>query len=392
MFIHCPHCQALVATDPATDAPPARCPRCAEALDDGSSKGSAAQAADAGRAAAPGPAAVPAEPAAPRGDDAIGDPEPLGHVVGVPDRGTPPPTRRRARQGRAANASQAAPQPAADAGATPGDRAPVAAEDAGPDAPDDAASEASDGRHGGPAGASRDIPGEDGNDLVVASTAAAASGPSADDVAGGSSTEDGDPDPAPAKAGPGGSEAATAADAPAPAVVGPPAAPAFARRSGRSARRAGRGWPLAAATVALALLLGVQWLLADRARLAADARWRPVVARACTLFGCALPAWREPSALTLLARDVRAHPRLAGVLHASLTFRNDARWAQPWPRVTLSLADVDGRAVGARTFTPDEYMGDDPTAKGLASGQVATIAFDVVEPGPRVVSFAFEFH
>ena len=32
MFINCPHCGALIATDPATDLPPPRCPRCAGSL------------------------------------------------------------------------------------------------------------------------------------------------------------------------------------------------------------------------------------------------------------------------------------------------------------------------------------------------------------------------
>ena len=32
MFINCRHCNALVATDPATDLPPERCPRCAGVL------------------------------------------------------------------------------------------------------------------------------------------------------------------------------------------------------------------------------------------------------------------------------------------------------------------------------------------------------------------------
>ena len=32
MFINCKHCNALVATDPATDLPPERCPRCAGRL------------------------------------------------------------------------------------------------------------------------------------------------------------------------------------------------------------------------------------------------------------------------------------------------------------------------------------------------------------------------
>ena len=32
MFILCPHCQFLVAIDPASGLPPAQCPRCGKAL------------------------------------------------------------------------------------------------------------------------------------------------------------------------------------------------------------------------------------------------------------------------------------------------------------------------------------------------------------------------
>ena len=32
MFVLCPHCQFLVALDPASGQPPLRCPRCEEAL------------------------------------------------------------------------------------------------------------------------------------------------------------------------------------------------------------------------------------------------------------------------------------------------------------------------------------------------------------------------
>ena len=65
--------------------------------------------------------------------------------------------------------------------------------------------------------------------------------------------------------------------------------------------------------------------------LAADARWRPFVAR------CARAALRrcrhgaKPAAFTLLERDVRPHPGVPGALRVTASFRNDARWPQPWP-------------------------------------------------------------
>lgn len=151
-----------------------------------------------------------------------------------------------------------------------------------------------------------------------------------------------------------------------------------------------RRWLPAAVIVALLLVLGIQSLLADRARLAGDARWRPLLQAVCGIAGCRLPAWRQPLAFTVLTRDVRAHPRIAGALTANATFRNDARWAQAWPELRLTLADADGRTVGARVFAPAEYMGAVPRGT-LAPGQIAHISIDLHEPAPAVVAFAFEF-
>jgi hypothetical protein len=165
----------------------------------------------------------------------------------------------------------------------------------------------------------------------------------------------------------------------------PPAAPAVARRP------AGARWRMPLALTGLTLLLMLQMLLADRAQLAADARWRPALAVACTVFRCELPPWHEPAAFTLVDRDVRSDPRMPGVLHVRAHFRNDARWPQPWPRVLLTLSDVDGRVAGARLFSPREYGAVARTQKPIASGQVADIAMDVVEPVPGIVAFTFDF-
>jgi hypothetical protein len=141
----------------------------------------------------------------------------------------------------------------------------------------------------------------------------------------------------------------------------------------------------------LSLLLVLQLLLADRTNLARDARWRPAMSTLCGALRCTLPAWREPAAFTLLDRDVRPRPGMPGVLRVTATFRNDARWPQPWPALLLTLSDLDGRAVGARVFTPREYLGVAPAQPTLASGQSAMLSMDVLEPGPRIVAFTFDF-
>ncbi|MCC8686308.1 DUF3426 domain-containing protein [Xanthomonas campestris] len=167
--------------------------------------------------------------------------------------------------------------------------------------------------------------------------------------------------------------------------------PAFARRGLVRPRLRASGWQWAV-LVGLVLLLGLQIVIADRARLAGDARWRPLVSAACAVARCALPPWRDPATLTLLTRDVRPLPAYPGVLQIQASFRNDARWAQAWPWLQLSLSDADGRVIGTRVFSPQDYLGQAPAAQDtLAPGQAVQVAFRVREPAASTAAFSFDF-
>jgi len=145
--------------------------------------------------------------------------------------------------------------------------------------------------------------------------------------------------------------------------------------------------------VALALLLVLQILLADRARFASEARWRPLLSTLCGALHCDLPVWHEPAAFTMLDRDVRPAPGETGVLRIQASFRNDARWNQAWPWLQLSLSDADGRVIGSRVFSPNEYLGHAPDpAETLAPGQSGRIDFRVREPAAGTAAFTFDFH
>lgn len=187
---------------------------------------------------------------------------------------------------------------------------------------------------------------------------------------------------------------ATPVDA-AAAPIAVPATPSAPARTHRSPR-----WPLSvqvrrrlqlASVPALVLLLLLQCLLANRVALAADARWRPLVERACAVLDCVVPAWHEPAAFTLLDRAVRPDPAHPGVLHVTAGFRNDADWPQAWPSLALTLSDADGRVAGSRVFAPDEYLPSLSTQTTMASGQRARVVLDVVEPANAVVAFTFDF-
>lgn len=143
---------------------------------------------------------------------------------------------------------------------------------------------------------------------------------------------------------------------------------------------------------ALTVLLLLQVAVADRARLARDASTRPMISRVCSLLRCSLPTWREPTAFTMLSRDVRPVPGQAGALQVQASVRNDARWAQDWPSLRLSLSDAEGRVIGTGVFTPADYLAaDGAAAPPLEPGQSTQISFRVREPAASTVAFNFDF-
>lgn len=149
------------------------------------------------------------------------------------------------------------------------------------------------------------------------------------------------------------------------------------------------GW---VAVPVLVLGLVLQVLIADRARLAADANWRPRMEWLCRVVHCVLAPWHEPGAFHVTARELRLHPSAQDVLLVTASFRNDAAFAQPWPQLQLSLANLDGEALGLRRFAPREYLGSEPTNTLIGPGQSASVTLEVLDPGRRAVSFEFEFH
>ena len=111
----------------------------------------------------------------------------------------------------------------------------------------------------------------------------------------------------------------------------------------------------------------------------------------CGAFRCDVPTWREPTAFTMLSRDVRPILGQPGTLQAQATFRNDARWAQAWPVILLTLKDADGRTLGARALQPDDYLPQDERPVPIGPGQSAQMAVRIREPSANVVAFSFDF-
>jgi len=158
------------------------------------------------------------------------------------------------------------------------------------------------------------------------------------------------------------------------------------------APRTPRPWGWWGLALALVVALALQLMLADRARLATDPNWRPRLELLCGALGCDLPAWHEPAAFRVTSREVRRHPQDSRALLITTSFRNDARWAQPWPVMELALHDIDGNALGLRRFEPHEYLGSPPATELIAPNQSASATLEILDPGQRAVAFTFDFH
>lgn len=365
MFVACPHCGYLVALVVASDAAARTCPRCNGALQSEVAGGGEVAATPAGTDAAaaadtaaqrqheptPAPAATAAASAQPAASAAIDD-----------------------------IASTLRKRPSATPGAVPSE--PTGADSSRAVEPADPAAQAD------PTG-----------DIAAARPANAGDAATGDAAAEPVATPDAAANPADAPLPPltatvpvARKRAAARAGKSETAVSSVRRAPSFARQHARATAAAPRlHWSGPLLIALLAVVLVLQLLLAQRDELAADARWRPLLGGLCGALGCDIPAWREPSALTMLNRNVLPVADRAGVLRVDAGFRNDARWAQPWPVLVLSLEDVDGRRVGQRAFAPKDYRKGHKAGELIAPGQSAAVQFEVLEPAPRVVAFTFDF-
>lgn len=341
MFAPCPHCGFRLALIASADAASRRCPRCHGPV------GTQAQAQTAMQAEATTPAHAAAGDT--RGQDAPRDATAEANAL-VAEGPSPPAVERSARD----TDDVADPPGTPDAG-TPAMHAPAMQSPAGPQPAHRPAAGASDAPHVEPTPDARPRAGD---------------APDTDASA------------------PVRTEAPHAPPRPVDAAAPKTASPSFARRR-RAPATARANWAWRIGASALAALLALQLLLAQRDTLAQDPRWRPVLARACDAGLCTLPAGRDASAFEMVERHVRP---VAGTreLDVHARFRNAAAWPQEWPHLQLVLSDAQGRPAAARVFAPRDYAGD-ASRRAIAPGQTVTARLRVVEPQPATVAFAFDF-
>lgn len=112
----------------------------------------------------------------------------------------------------------------------------------------------------------------------------------------------------------------------------------------------------------------------------------------CRHLPCQPSGRRAIDKMQLISRDVRSHPKAKGALLISAAMVNQAKFAQPYPDILITLSDITGAVVVRRRFGPKYYLGKlYQPYKLMASGTPLHIAFEVLDPGSDAINFEFTF-
>lgn len=143
--------------------------------------------------------------------------------------------------------------------------------------------------------------------------------------------------------------------------------------------------------VLAALAIGCAAALYARNDIAQSNLPEPVRAAFCSVAGCELPVGTDLAELELLRQKVYSHPSIDNALVVSVDVVNNAHFPQPYPVLSITMANSDGEAVAERDFQPADYLENYTGEETLVAGKPTRINIDIVDPGADAQSFEMQF-
>ncbi len=119
---------------------------------------------------------------------------------------------------------------------------------------------------------------------------------------------------------------------------------------------------------------------------------QPWAQRICLKLACDLIRFRDVSAIKLVNRDVRLHPRYQELLLVNATIVNQARFTQPYPQIQLSIFDTNGELISYRQFAPGDYLEQGLLdLSAMAPNEPVHFVLELAGATKEAVSFEFGF-
>jgi predicted Zn finger-like uncharacterized protein len=134
-----------------------------------------------------------------------------------------------------------------------------------------------------------------------------------------------------------------------------------------------------------------QWAWQERNWVLAQAELRPHLELACAYLDCRVPLPSDPQRFEVIRRSLSPTTSPEGALALAVTFRNTAGFAQPLPRLELSLFDTRQQLLARRGFAPGEYLGEAKLPEVVRPGEVVATEILLEDPGPSATGFELAF-
>ncbi len=123
----------------------------------------------------------------------------------------------------------------------------------------------------------------------------------------------------------------------------------------QSSRWVSATWTLVTVIALIGVVGQIAWFNRDQV-LANYPEAGPYLKQFCEKYGCDIIRVHNPTAITMLNRDVRLHPTYEDTLLVNATMKNELDVKQAYPRVQLTLFDTNGGLLGYREFEPTDYL------------------------------------
>ena len=154
-------------------------------------------------------------------------------------------------------------------------------------------------------------------------------------------------------------------------------------------------WSIGILLLTATLILEYAWF--NRDQLNNIPELQSAINTLCQQVKCKNVAIRDPANIELITRNIYSHPNEKSALMVSVTMKNNATFAQPYPVMQIDFSDIRGNSVAARRFWPKEYLASESQQGNteqpylLQPDTSASITLEIQDPGKQAMTYEFNF-
>ena len=154
-------------------------------------------------------------------------------------------------------------------------------------------------------------------------------------------------------------------------------------------------WSIAILLLTATLFIEYVWFNRDQFNQIPELQ--AVIENLCQQVECKDISVRDASKIELVTRNVYSHPNEKNALMVSVTMKNNADFAQPYPVMQIDFSDIRGGIIVARRFLPTEYLPidfqqiDNKHRDLFQPGTSTKVTLEIQDPGKQAKTYEFNF-